>query len=288
MKAKHDNQDLKQYRIYSQNRSFSILEFESEKEYFIEPHWHNSIEIIYVVHGSVKILQELAFFELKENDIIYLASNIVHSVTFKPNTRIISLQISTIWLHEVIPSYLSNDIFLCSSTVASPSKRADYDNFIKHFLLLKDVFFLEDKNKEIGINGYVFLLLYLMTSQFQTKVNIIRNDQFKYQYRIKQISKFVNEHYHENIKLDQIALELEVSPQYLSKIFKKYYKISFKDYLSKIRTEHAIYELTTTNHTMLEISENCGFPSQHAFIYTFKHFYNMTPGQFKKTQIESL
>ena len=288
MKDNYKNKDLMKYRIYSENRSFSMLEYESETAYYIEPHWHNSIEVIYVVEGSAMIQEELSFFELHKNNIIYISSNFVHSITLSAHSRIISLQVSAVWLHEIIPSFFSYDIFLCSSTIASPQKQANYENFIKHFLLLKDLFYSNDDGKEIGINGYIFLLIYLMVNQFQTRFGQLEEIQFKYQYRIKKISSFVNEHYQEDIKLDELADELGVSSQYLSKIFKKYYQISFKDYLSKIRIEHAIYEMTTTNHTLLEISENCGFPSQHAFIYTFKRLFNLTPGQYKKQKNEMI
>ena len=282
MKAKYKNNDLIEYRNYSKNRSFSMIEYECEEQIEMQPHWHNSIEIIYVLRGTAIVWQEEFFFELNQNDIIYISSNLIHSIRLSKFTRIISLQISSIWIHEVIPDFLKYNVFLCSSTLTSPNKKLKYQYFIQQFLLLKDIFYSSEEAKEIGVNGYIFLLLYLLINQFQITFNEVEENRFKYQYRIKKISEFVNNHYHEHIKLEELANELSVTSQYLSKIFRKYYDISFKDYLSKVRLEHAIYEMITTNQTLLEISEKCGFPSQHAFIYTFKRFYQLTPSQYKE------
>ena len=282
MQAGYNNQDLINYRIYSENRSFSMLKYQCDEDTEIKPHWHNSIEIIYVVTGTIIVQEELSSFTLKENDIIYIASNHVHSFKISKDSHIISLQISAIWIHEIIPKFLSYDIFLCSSTLMSLSKKTNYQHFIREFLLLKDIFYSDNEVKEIGINGYIFLLIYLMATYFQVSSKEVNDYKFKYQPRIKKISRFVNNHYQEDIKLDDLADELTVSPQYLSKIFKKYYRISFKDYLTKIRLEHALYKMANSSLTLLEISQECGFPSQHAFIYTFKHYYQMTPSQYKK------
>lgn len=282
-KFTHSNKNLDKYRRYSKNRSFSLLEFETNEKYYIEPHWHNHIEILYVVKGNVTIQQELFFFNLTTDHIIYVASNCMHGLTLEKDTKIVVLQISTVWLYEVIPTFLSYDIFLCSSTIVSSQKQSSYERFTRLFLSLRDIFVSSKPEKDIGIHGYIFLLLYLMIDEFQIDCGLYEENKFKYQNRIKKISDFINMHYLENIKLENLAKELEVSSAYLSKLFKNYYQMSFKDYLTQIRLEHAIYEMVTTNHTLLEISENSGFTSQHAFIYAFKHFYQMTPSQYKET-----
>ena len=37
-----------------------------------------------------------------------------------------------------------------------------------------------------------------------------------------------------------------------------------------------------TNHNLLDISIDCGFPSQHAFINSFKRVYGMTPSEYRR------
>lgn len=284
MKASYGNSELKEIRRVSANRSFVMFEYTDTAPLRIAPHWHNSIEILYCLTGSCIVENDEMRYQLEAGEIVYIPSSLIHSIVSEPLSRMVFLQISSIWLHEVIPEFFKNTIFLCSSVPCSPSKLLQYQSFIQHFMLLKDAFFSDGRYKECAVNGYVFLLIYKMLSEFSVGAGAISEHMFKYQTRVQEISEYVNHHYTEDIRLEDLADRMGVSSPYLSKIFKKYFLMNFKDYLVKFRLERALYEMQTTNKSLLEISEDCGFASQHAFIYSFKKQYGQTPGAYKKQQ----
>ncbi len=62
--------------------------------------------------------------------------------------------------------------------------------------------------------------------------------------------------------------------------------ISFKEYFTKIRLNHAIYEMRNSNKLLIDISMECGFANNKFFINAFKGKYGMTPLKYKKEIIE--
>lgn len=94
--------------------------------------------------------------------------------------------------------------------------------------------------------------------------------------------QYIYEHYHENITLKALADHFYVTPQYISKLFRQHFAMNYKQYLTKIRLEHAVYEMMYTDNNLLDISIQCGFSSQHAFIEQFKAKYCTTPSEFRK------
>ncbi len=264
----------------SQNKSFVMTETESSNACADELHWHTSIEFIYVCQGTLSLQLDSNTYTLNASDIVFIASARNHALAYHPNTRVLSLKISAIWIHYTIPDFFQEDLVLCSPDIEDFEDRENVEQFTRTFLLLKDIFYSDGIYNEIGINGYVFILLYQLVSNFR-KNNTV-SAKYKYDIRLKQTIQYLHSHYKEEIHLQDIADMLFVTPQYISQLFHKYYSITYKQYLTKIRLEHAVYEMIHTKESFIDIALNCGFSSQHSFIDAFKKRYHMTPTQFKE------
>lgn len=92
---------------------------------------------------------------------------------------------------------------------------------------------------------------------------------------------YINMHYSENIRLDDAAKALYLSPGYLSKLFAKANGISFSDYLTLIRTEKAVIALSETDKSILDIAFECGFNSFPTFSRSFKKLCGCTPSEYR-------
>ncbi|MDQ0884925.1 two-component system response regulator YesN [Paenibacillus sp. V4I9] len=84
------------------------------------------------------------------------------------------------------------------------------------------------------------------------------------------------------ITLEMIANEMKVSPVYLGRIFKQELGIPFVNMLTHTRIKHAIHYLSTTDMTIIEISEKVGYDSQHYFSTAFKKVVGIAPNQYRK------
>ncbi len=85
-----------------------------------------------------------------------------------------------------------------------------------------------------------------------------------------------------NLNNNIIADKLDITPSYLSKMFKDKKNISLLDYLNKIRLSHAKQYLKETSLTMEEIASKTGFISDSALIKAFKKYEGVTPGSYRR------
>ena len=69
-------------------------------------------------------------------------------------------------------------------------------------------------------------------------------------------------------------------------MFKQEIGLSFKQYLDNYRIDKSIQLLINSNQTILEIAYATGFTNENQFIQTFKKYYHLTPGNFRKLLFE--
>ncbi len=93
---------------------------------------------------------------------------------------------------------------------------------------------------------------------------------------------FIQKHYAEDINLKDIASHVFLSPSYFHKIFSLAMNKSPHEYLVERRISAAKKLLRTTDMTMLEISEKCGFSPQSYFNQIFKNQVGITPTQYQQ------
>ena len=72
------------------------------------------------------------------------------------------------------------------------------------------------------------------------------------------------------------------SPTYLSRMFRKYAEINYKEYIQGIRLEYAYRELISSDTMVEEIAEHSGFADGRAFAKAFRKKYGVRPSDFRK------
>lgn len=106
----------------------------------------------------------------------------------------------------------------------------------------------------------------------------------KYSYIIGKAITIINYDIQTDLSLKSLADQLNVSPAYLSGLFKKECKCTLTDYVNKMRIEQAIGLLRNTEKQVQTIAYECGFQDPNYFIRIFKKYTGMTPNQYRKSQ----
>ena len=99
---------------------------------------------------------------------------------------------------------------------------------------------------------------------------------------VKKTLKYIKENYTDkDLNLNEIARELHVTSVYLSKIIKKESGFSYVQIITSLRVQAAKHYLKTSNLSVKEVSEKCGYDSQHYFSFAFKKNVDMSPKQYR-------
>lgn len=95
----------------------------------------------------------------------------------------------------------------------------------------------------------------------------------------EKLLQFVNEHFSENISLQDAADKVFFSPVYCSRFFKKQIGENFSDCLLRVRMENAV-KFLREGKKITDISRECGYSSSGYFTRIFKEYYKCTPSEY--------
>ena len=99
---------------------------------------------------------------------------------------------------------------------------------------------------------------------------------------LKNAVRYMELHYRENLRLDDVANHVGLNASYFSSVFKKGLSISFSQYLMQLRIEEACRLLRQTDRTLVEIALSLGFENQSYFSKSFKKHKGMSPNQYRR------
>lgn len=100
---------------------------------------------------------------------------------------------------------------------------------------------------------------------------------------IQKVTDYIAEHYRENLTLDVLAKHIHMNSFYFSSYFKKQVGQNFKDYLNRVRMEHALELLLNSDKRSYEIAEEVGFKDYRYFNEVFSRYYGKTPAAYRKS-----
>lgn len=279
------NEANSQYtRILDENKECLFLSYICEENYEIEEHFHDWIEFTLVLSGEKRIYVEGKENILSSGDFIMIDYNKIHSSLANKKTTQITMQMKRGFIEKYVPEFESYKIDCNSKNIVSSYDNYTYKSIIELFCYLANTFLRNNANIKADFIGYLYLLVYRLMEECQIDKNKDKIFNIDNLY-IQNIVSYISSHYNEEISLKMLSDIFYLTPEYISKIIKDELGKGFKEYLVSLRVEHAEILIRKTRKTMLEICEECGFPSNKSFISSFKKKYNKTPMQYRKEYI---
>ncbi|OUP66637.1 AraC family transcriptional regulator [Sellimonas sp.] len=97
-----------------------------------------------------------------------------------------------------------------------------------------------------------------------------------------QIKAYIEKHYSEHIKIQDIADFLGLNPHYVTAVFKKKFGLTPKRYLTEIRVEKAKAFLADTEYPLQVIANAVGLENPFSFSRLFKSMTGVSPSEYRK------
>jgi len=132
--------------------------------------------------------------------------------------------------------------------------------------------------------GYLLALLHLLTREqrCQKHQRFRYIDAAEYSPLSQQIIRYLENHYAENVTLDELAAILDRSKSHLCITFKKDTRSTIVDCLNLIRIRRAAELITYSDYSLAQVSTMCGFSSVSHFNRVFLKYAGITPGQCRR------
>jgi len=109
----------------------------------------------------------------------------------------------------------------------------------------------------------------------------------KHEELIRRIHDIIERDYGDyQLSLNHIAQELDMSPVYISRLYKQLTMKSLTDVIAEVRMNKAKELLLHSNLPIADIAERTGFTNSSYFYRTFKRCNGVTPNEYRRAQFE--
>lgn len=123
-------------------------------------------------------------------------------------------------------------------------------------------------------------LLQSAIDELEKKFNFDKGSKRK---EVERIQQYVRLHYSDSgLGVDQLAWEVNMTPNYLSSIFKKETGENLSAYLKRFRMERAKELLAGTNEKIGDICTMCGFVNVSYFCQSFREYFGVSPKKYRE------
>ena len=96
------------------------------------------------------------------------------------------------------------------------------------------------------------------------------------------VRRYIDNHFKENLTLDQLAGLAHISKYHLSHAFQKEFQTSPISYLIARRIQESKFLLRETDHTLSQIAQILGFSSLSYFSQSFRRLEGSSPMEYRK------
>ena len=281
---------LREITPLTQYDCFTI--FSREKSDFDFPlHTHEDIEINLIIDG--KGAQRIVgdhIGEITNKELVLIGSNVAHG-WFTHNCSNKKIREVTIQFHTDLfdERFLKRNQMVNIRSMFENAKRgiafssATVDAIAPRILALY---------KKGGFDSTLELLSILHDLSISRDIKILSNPSFSQEHknsynskRIEKVFEYMNNNFHEQITLSEVAKIGNMSEASFSRLIKKHTGFSFVDCLNEIRLGHVSRMLIDTSMSIAEIAFKCGFNNLANFNRTFKNKKGFTPKEFRNKYV---
>jgi AraC-like DNA-binding protein len=238
------------------------------------PHWHENIEILYIVKGTITVLSDASSITANKDEIIIINSNNVHHIqTLEDVSKYYCLIIDRkfcedfgLYTEEITFQRLIKDKLV-----------GDKFNAIKDEFNSQRVFYkAEIKSKIIDLIICLYRDYTLSESPFSNKLETNKIE------IIKKAIRYIQGNYDKYISISDIAEEAGISKYYFCRIFKEITDYSTVRFINILRCTNAKKLLQSGKYSVEEAAHICGFDNLSYFSKTYKKLMGCLPSSSKK------
>ena len=272
-------QDKREYDTYPDDSSVRV--WYSDVPWQYELHDHSAVEILLTLEGSVTYTVDDIVYQVRKGEVLIIPPDMQHALSmgeessrylflFEPEGILSMRDIKTLTPYFHRPFHLRDG--------------AEAHVRIRELLLkLKDVY----EKRELMWNTVCYsYLLRVYAILGQRYLNGVRNripdgGRIVESEVITASMTYINNHYKQDLSLEDVAEFAGFSRYYFSRSFKKQTGYSFKDYLCEKRLQVATDLLIRTDKSMKDVAAESGFGSVATFNRVFREKKGCTPTQFR-------
>lgn len=158
--------------------------------------------------------------------------------------------------------------------------KASYMGSVK-FIVITAYNYFEYAQSSLRLGAKDILLKPVDSRQFIEMMNRVMGYKYTNNQLFNDIMEFINDNYEKNMGLNDCAGQFHISPNYITRMFKKYTGVSYITYINELKIKKALELLKDTDLSIKEVAQRVGYNNLNYFYKNFNMITGTTPGMFK-------
>lgn len=271
----------------------------SMKDYMVDFHRHEYMQINYICHGKGKHYVNNHGFDIIKGDIFVIPPYVPHSISAPPDSSIeiyefefepdfINQNFQTIENVESFFDFAYIEPFLVSENRVKPRLNLVGNVQVEVESILAEVlneYCSRRSGYMLMIKSLLLKLLVLVGREFTRELENSESRTIFERHRdaIAKSIKFLNEFYLEDLSVEEVSKKFMLSKSYYSYLFKSITSKTFIEYLNGIRISKAMELLKSTDKRVVDICYDIGFNNVNHFNRLFRQQTGMSPLEYRKS-----
>ena len=254
-------------------------------------HWHDSLELLAVIKGSLTVKDGFEEHRLTEGDVLVVNANDLHAIDrCDDENLVILLDIDIRYFESHYPA-VQNTIIVCDSNTDKVKFRKQLDVV---FLSALDLYYFFSQNgeetadEEIERRGLKLLAFLIENFRYlrvyeDSFASLESND--LHAKTLGGALDYIYKNFTERITLADISASVNFSKYYISHLIRTVSGLSFQEYLNMLRAENSEKLLLTSAKSIQEIAYESGFSDVKYYNKHFTRWYHTTPGAHRRSYL---
>ena len=244
-------------------------------------HFHFEQELFLVLSGDITVIVSGKLYNLHKGDIALFGKNQSHMLSAESDNLLLVAQFNlgllNIWFPQIEVFQQLNAIIPCDPQGA-------LWRILERNLLVIAAHQAESHpySQLVSLNALMTVVL-AMVRHFNPSEGPAPRSYIPEltDPRQKRILHWINDHYRQNITLQQLAAQEGINTCYLSHFIRENLGFTFTQFVTELRTSHAAHLLESTDMTILDILLDSGFSDYRYMRKAFQERFHCTPKEYR-------
>ena len=258
------------------------VKYETRLSAYTPPHWHQALELLLFVKGTVTCKFENHTLRAKPGDMYLVNSHEVHETRCSRDAVYLCVHI----LPSHMCIYLPEFDQLRFSFVFDPNDSARTMAYEQLRIHMQEILRQIRENSigyKLECQARLFAITTLLVKHFSQSLTreesvLHRSDMT----RLEPLLEYTQLHHSEDITLEDAANTMGLNKEYFCRLFKKNMGVTYIQYLYQVRTTALCRELETSEDPIGELAQRHGFRDPKMLNQYFREIYGCTPSEKRK------
>ena len=285
-----NQKEIKDHGSFAFPVNVSIENIQSYEQSSFLWHWHPEIELTWIVSGEMEYHVNDRQYILKEGEGLFGNSNTLHSGYMKDGKECTYLSVT---FHPRFLYGYENSI-LQTKYVDYITENEEWaslhleKNIIWHQEILywvKKIYEMSQEppvDFELQVHMQLLQIWQKLYQYFASLPEREKKPQLHLQ-RLRDIVSYIQEHYAEEISLEEVAEQVNICKSECCRFFKKHMNMTIFDYILFLRIQKSL-PLLKSGESVTEVAGRVGFSSPAYYGQIFKRYMKCTPREYKRSE----